>query len=515
VATPPDVTRDLSTLRIACISVLLTAICFAEASANPTLSFKRMQGTSPFVHLSIAGMSASVQYDLQRSFNLEDWTVIGSVNGGSGAISIDDGTIGTASQAFYQLVVSTSSPSHLPTQDIWISMRTDGLAGSGTQADPFDGSTMNKFDAILLNYQLTPNLGVHLSGAGPFRTRANHSWIVQPGWVVSGDGMYSTTIQVGGNVAGLRGVTVFSANSNLSADNITIRDLTIDCNWAELSATADTGLGGEKNISVSAVGICGSNNLLARIRCINSYGTGANRLEHFALFLAGQKTGDGINDVIQDCRAELPQGTYGNPFALAGWTFTTPKHLLTNSKAIRNTAVGVRNGAEIGFTSGGVNLANVKNCQIDSNSFTDCFGTAYIDTGSVDGLQITNNTVVRGWQGVGLSNAIPPKQNITISGNTFLIQNRLTYSGVYGIVTGTGTTTNLTISNNTITFDTSGVGIPQYYGIWATILNTATVSNNTIGYAPGNTFFGDSATGTGVTIFGNHMTDGAPVPGLP
>ena len=459
-------------------------------------------------------MSASVQYDVQRSFDLQNWTVIATVNGGSGAISFDDGTIGSAAQAFYQLVVSSSSPSLLPSQNIWIAMRTDGLSGSGTQADPFDGSTMDKFDAVLLNYQLTPNLGIHLSGVGPFRTRANHNWIVQPGWVISGDGMYSTTIQVGGSVTGLHGVTVFVANSNISTDNIVIQDLTIDCNWAELSLTADNGLGGEKSITVTAVGICGSNNLLQRVRCINSYGTAANRLEHFALFLAGPRTGDGTNNVLQDCRAELPQGTYGNPFALAGWTFSTPTHLLTNSKVIRCTAVGVNNGKEVGFTSGGANLANVKNCLIDSNSFTDCFGTAYIDTGSVDGLQVTNNTVVRGWQGVGLSNSTLPKQNITISGNNFQIQNRLTYEGSYGISVGVGTTTNLTITNNTITFDTSGKGIPQYYGIAAVLLNTATVSNNTIGYAPGNTYFANYATGVGVTLFGNRMTDGSLVPGL-
>ena len=376
---------------------------------------------------------------------------------------------------------------------------------------------MDKFDTILLNYQLTPNLGIHLSGAGPFRTRANHNWIVQPGWVFSGDGMYSTTIQVGGNVAGLRGVTVFTANSNISTDNIVIQDLTIDCNWAELSLTADNGLGGEKDITVTAVGICGSNNLLQRVRCINSYGwhrceRGAGTFLLYSWRVQG--LGDSTNDVIQDCRAELPQGTYGNPFALAGWTWSTPTHLLTNSKVIRCTAVGVNNGAETGFTSGGVNLANVKNCLIDSNSFTDCFGAAYIDTGSVDGLQITNNTVVRGWQGVGLSNSTMPKQNITISGNNFQIQNRLTYEGVYGIVSGVGTTTNLTITNNTISFDTSGVGIPQYYGIAAGLLNTATVSNNTIGFAPGNTYFANYATGVGLTIFNNKMSDGAPVWGL-
>jgi hypothetical protein len=33
--------------------------------------------------------------------------------------------------------------------DVYIAARTDGVAGSGTQNDPLDGSTQSKFDAIM------------------------------------------------------------------------------------------------------------------------------------------------------------------------------------------------------------------------------------------------------------------------------------------------------------------------------------------------------------------------------
>jgi len=33
--------------------------------------------------------------------------------------------------------------------DVWVAYRTDGVAGSGTQSDPFDGSTQAKFDALM------------------------------------------------------------------------------------------------------------------------------------------------------------------------------------------------------------------------------------------------------------------------------------------------------------------------------------------------------------------------------
>ncbi len=31
-----------------------------------------------------------------------------------------------------------------------------------------------------------------------------------------------------------------------------------------------------------------------------------------------------------------------------------------------------------GFTTGGVNLGSVEDCQIDGNTFTDCYGAAHI-----------------------------------------------------------------------------------------------------------------------------------------
>src|SRR5206468_663403 len=100
--------------------------------------------------------------------------------------------------------------------------------------------------------------------------------------------------------------------------------LTIDGNWPEIGSTAPDGIGGEKQTGVSAVALSGSNNLLERVRCINTYGSWTNAKEHFALFLIGPRNGDGTNNVISNCRAELPRGSYGNPFALAGWMFSPP-----------------------------------------------------------------------------------------------------------------------------------------------------------------------------------------------
>ena len=199
-------------------------------------------------------------------------------------------------------------------------------------------------------------------------------------------------------------------------------------------------------------------------------------------------------------------------YGCAGWANTVPFHLITNSKVLSCYAAGANNGLESSFTTGGVNLANVKDCQIDGNTFVDCFGAAYIDTGSVDGLHVTNNSVVRGWFGVGLSSSAVPKQNIDISGNTFLIQNRVSGGASYGIYLGYGTTTGVTIRNNSIQFDRSGGGLLSYWGISASQLATADVSGNIIDLSDYPVY--DSATGSGVTMSNNRTPNGSLVPGL-
>jgi hypothetical protein len=44
--------------------------------------------------------------------------------------------------------------------NVWIAHRTDGIKGSGTASDPYDGSTQAKFDARMS--ELQPNTRVHL-----------------------------------------------------------------------------------------------------------------------------------------------------------------------------------------------------------------------------------------------------------------------------------------------------------------------------------------------------------------
>jgi hypothetical protein len=442
-----------------------------------------------------------------------------------------DRTVSAAIKYFYRvrcyisIPVTYSSYSNIGSattkaNEVWIAIRTDGLPGLGTQADPYNGSTAAKFDALMTSFQYIPNLGIHLVGPGPFRTYAGHTWFVHSGWVISGDGMNSTTIQMVGSAAGLHyDVDVFESDPNLSTDNVTIKNLTIDCNWAELSQTADTGPKGEKNIKTGGIILWGSNNLIDHVYCINSYGSFEVGMEEFTIMLAASRFADATNDVIQYCRVESPQGTHMAPFGLSGWN-STLIYLITNSKVIGCTAVGVNNGLGssfsnhvVGFGSGGVNMANVKDVTIDGNTFIDCLGAAYIDTGSCDGVTVTNNTVIRGWDGVGFGNSTLPRQNILVRGNNINIQNRV-ISGIAGcgiLMNSAATTSNATIDSNTVTFDTAGAGTLSFYGIVGLPLNTAQVTNNTLGIQAG---VHNQVDGTGITKYNNRYTNGTPVPGL-
>jgi hypothetical protein len=369
--------------------------------------------------------------------------------------------------------------------EVWISAQAHN-GGTGTSSNPYDGSTQIKFDAVIAGFQNTPNVTIHL-GAGTFRSDVSPStrWQVQPGWIIDGAGMYLTTCQMMGNLTGKHwDQEFFKSSFNGSTDNVAIRDLTVDCNWSELSLTADFGAGGEQWGAIHAISLMGSNNLIERVRQINSHGSWANSCEPFGIQLSAPATGDATGNIIRYCRAELPQGNYGAAFALQGWVSGSMTHFMTNSSVYGNYVAGQNTGTAIGFTTGGVNAAFIKNCQIHDNTFTDCQSIYYQDTGSIDGLQILNNKLVRGWLGIGLVASADPtwtKNNVTIAGNSLNIQNRTAPYGSagYGIQTSGSTSSNVSITGNYISFTPTGQGYKQFLTISAGTLVNSTISNNT------------------------------------
>jgi hypothetical protein len=327
-----------------------------------------------------------------------------------------------------------------------------------------------------------------------------------------------TTLRMVGSLSGLGVyVDVLKSDSNVSTDNVTIQNLTIDCNFSNLT-NKPVGPGGEYALSIGGVILFGTNNVVQSVHCSNAYGSWENspgNCECFVIALYPSKFADSVGNTISNCQVDSPQGTHMAPFGISGLSGLTGPPAITyntGAKVVGCTATGVNSGyggpGRLGFSSGGVNFGNVKNLTIDSNTFIDCYGAAYCDTGSTDGLQVTNNTVIRGWAAIGLGSPTPPKQNIQISGNNFSIQNRNNGANCE-INNDQIPITNLTVTNNTLSADTSGNGMMQFLGIIADSTTTATITNNVV-----DPLFYNRVTGTGLTISGNVQPDGAPVKGL-
>src|SRR5205823_121264 len=102
-----------------------------------------------WAHIAVSEMAVGTQYLVQRSQDLNNWSPITTISSSMGSMSFDDSTVGPAAIALYRLVTSSSAPAPQPGFEIWIAMRADALPGSGTQSDPYDGSTAAKFDALL------------------------------------------------------------------------------------------------------------------------------------------------------------------------------------------------------------------------------------------------------------------------------------------------------------------------------------------------------------------------------
>src|SRR5713101_3567973 len=147
-----------------------------------------------------------------------------------------------------------------PLQDftrIFISSHLRSQAGSGTAHDPYDGSTAEKFDAILrrrseANQQ---NLVVCI-GPGTFQTEGTYDFIINvphktargftlnKNWKVHGAGIGKTTLKLVSffsnppNLAKGTGAAVVLSTHGDSASGIEISDLSVDDNYSELKPLA-------------------------------------------------------------------------------------------------------------------------------------------------------------------------------------------------------------------------------------------------------------------------------------
>jgi len=383
--------------------------------------------------------------------------------------------------------------------EVWIAQRNDPKRGTGTQSDPFNGSFLDEVMPTIPPVSL-----IHFS-SGLFRFSVRHAWYVRSGWIIDGAGMYDTTLQMSGPAPADPYITSCLVGEGV-VEKTQIRDLTCDSNWAELSVTSPMGSGGEKNCKTGAISIVGNKNLMQRVRSINSYGSWANEMEQFAFCFLAYQDGSSVGNIMDSCRAELPAGNYGSPFALLG--NNTNHNLVERAQVIGCFAQGQNNGRKSAWNTGGVNLAGIRNCVISRCTFLDCMVAAYHDTDIIDGLLLENCTLIRGAAGF-MNNSPNADKNVTIRHNHFSIQNRQDGNWSLGIGNiGTGTLTGIDLEDNEIFKDPTGHGVDALFGISLRGGSNAKVLRNILDRTINN------FVPPGTQCFGNRDAHGKLVPGL-
>jgi hypothetical protein len=176
--------------------------------------------------------------------------------------------------------------------EVWIAYRTDGITGSGTAGDPWDGSSVTKLDALLS--ALPANTRIHLGPSPkdiignvmPFQTRGyadggTGGWQAKAGMKIVGSGIDVTVLQLVNVSPGTNNFAVgHPLGESTRADFFEIFDLTIDCNLAQVQAFDIRG----------AVRLMGEHVKIHRIKAIN---WGTQYSAHCAVFSLVTSAPDG------------------------------------------------------------------------------------------------------------------------------------------------------------------------------------------------------------------------------
>ncbi|MGH8095062.1 MAG: NHL repeat-containing protein [Chthoniobacterales bacterium] len=266
--------------------------------------------------------------------------------------------------------------------EIWISYRTDGIPGTGTASDPFDGHTALLFDKIMRG--IAPATIVHI-GPGLFRTTGSFSYNESNGYYlpvgckIIGAGQNETTIRCTyyPAAAGVNGHSVLESSSAVDGAGIEVTDLTVDCNWQNLHAAAAS--------RISAVNLRGNNCAIRRVTAINAYGNSASLAETFVLTIEHYYSSSGWQSVtgavIEDCAARSFLGDYGSAMDLFGGGDDNG----TISGVIQRCRVDDWNGTSAYGSAGADGVTFI------DNETYNCKSSIYFDTGHLKNFEITGN----------------------------------------------------------------------------------------------------------------------------
>ena len=366
------------------------------------------------------------------------------------------------------------------TQHVYISARSDGLPGNGTEQDPFDGSTQPKIDAIFKSFfdaRLT-YLTFHL-GAGTFAMKGgwDYDWGVLSGWHIKGAGRTLTIIR---QVVGTLGVDPGSngalfEQSGFNGDDMAVEELTCD------GAYNRNGPGGDNSRphgNFSGIHLWGKNPV---IRNVTVTGNGWQDSECFAILTSG------------DAQHLPDNALYENVEVSQGGTGIYSTHL--TGMAMINLAAMGNNPARVYAKNG-----RIINCNFNLPEA----GNAGGPPGGYESGIVTGSTFIGYHHGIFFDTFV--SRNITIVGNTI----KGLYPHSNGILFNAGAGNlpcqNISIVGNTI-YAAGGIG-------FSSVVENSSIIGNRVHLAPGNApdasiGFGDESV-KNITVSQNTIDAGIP-----
>ncbi|HEX4140988.1 MAG TPA: hypothetical protein VHY09_11610 [Candidatus Methylacidiphilales bacterium] len=402
------------------------------------------------------------------------------------------------------------------TTTIYAAIRTDGIAGSGTKADPYDASTEAKFDAILANLlkangaqRTTLSLGAGTYTVTPIRvnpTSANPAGYVCniPGNLeIIGAGVNETTIRAGIVPTASSTYWVLAAFGTTPGDYF--ENLTIDCN-IQNQTVPDITIDGIQDLHIAGGA---TQTLAASIHMID----GGNRAgdpgysEWFGIQLSDFQEGS-VCEVTQ-CIVDHYQGN-------GGCTAVSATDLITNNSVTLNNNDPDGLGGH-GYVGGFQNAFSPAHT-VSGNTCAQCTWGIYTDLDDQEDENIENNVFNTLYGGLWIYtwSSTTTLQDIYVHNNT--ITKTYEAAVILGNSATQVTNSNLYVYNNTITTNATAT-LASDNLVYVTAAQNSEVYGNTFSVSPGS----ETTLPTGIALnscnlstiawYNNKFSNGTVIPG--
>jgi hypothetical protein len=322
------------------------------------------------------------------------------------------------------LIIAAATTAAWSQSEIYLSARADGKDGSGTAADPFNGSTQAKFDAVFAG--IKPNSAVHI-GAGVFHTKGWASFMLPADTKVRGAGMEVTKLILDGT--GKPRASVFVGDDG----GYEIEDLSIDCGYENQRK-----VNGVNKCNASAINLRGSHLAVRRCR-VSSYGSPYDDEcgENFAVSMCqGPQERDGEDMVVEDCvfTGMSPLSPSSSVLTISGGALKGDVQLpnwTRGAVARRNHFMGYHPGCH------GITMSGCQGCIVEDNYFEHFMGDCvYTDTWPLRNHIYQNNIFTDVNQAIWLAGDNWDLANLHIRGNIILLHDGFDIKSIdKGVVT--------------------------------------------------------------------------------